>query len=1392
MINIVDFLLNPLNDFYTTKYSSYAFFGDDDIKNKYNIILIERNNFMNSNILDVPGFKEDLFSEKDINLFLNKYFPEFKDSHEYVHDLILSKFSGNKRNPKGLKLIQCLLRVASTRIFSDPEQSIMELPVNSIDSYKSLHTSKDYDNIGRFGMGFFSFLYWISNHKRKIIIDSTYMKNNTTYSYECELIWTENGLKYNIKNKKAKAKTGTTITLFCDDDPLLDENIIKINEYLDKLYFIEKIPILLNGEIINNANYSTYKKTNKVNIILNKYKISVSDTAKGIPEDILFNVLLIPTVSTKKRIAGHVNYYKANVLKTDLNYKLNIVISGVKIKTITMQSNTNEAESYQIFLPSSSKLPVARDDVIFEKNSIEIEKFEESISQILSILLNTTKNIYYFIELLKKYSEENKSVFLENCINKKIREISSEDMIFVPYTNFWLEFIKLPMLKKKYVLFDHSLIYNAELKFEEELKTFTHSSNVFKSRIVVYVNDKLASLSDESGFQSYIFISKKTKIDKYSLLRSDTLLIPKDYKMNKECKIYTESESTQNSIDILYYCLYKKTKQTFREDHFEKFILTCLDILPLPKKLFTLLASKIGNCKIKSIYGETFYTKMVKIFTPENWEDVNKTFENNNTNKICKKLLEYYVDIFPKTQFGHFRIPDIEDFVFDEINNKIEKELELFLQGNPSKTELFILNQILKRIQFSNKSLSSYDKIKGLFNYILSEQRRIISSREIHDILCAYYETQKESLFILLMDNLIVRLYNSSINYLNILNKNMSLFEEEVDENPEIFFTCKFLIEYYLSNNEQTLDYHKLDSVYLSVKELKRDLLDMQILEIAVNEGTTKPYIPAVITELIQNSLDATKSLNYENDIEIEIGFNFLSVKDYAGMDKIEEILIPFLSSKDPNDPDSVGEMGTGFFNCYRQPYTKYVKIETVKNGIKHTILAKPILEDNIVVDICYSINITKSKGSYTKIYVVFNDDINIYSSLSIEAELFCKNNLSFISSSNIYLNGKKLNNKYEKVYEEEGIGSIFIDPYQKSISRIYTNEVPFESLDKIIKNEHINTNIHINFEKESYVPVQSRNVLKFKDQNKISDFLEIGLILAVFSKYINDMLDNPDDIIDHSTSKSSIYQLIPYPNKNKYSTYKFSGSYLDRYGMSVAETISYVINLFNMKKMLDIEDLPRKTLYEKVIYKWFDGKKTSQEKEPVYSDSDFDESDYKKESNSCQELNIFTKLYFGILSKCMNEIKGLKHLNLFPDVNFAELKDDLLGYFSDDSIVLNSKIYSKTNLQNRLKRKIESDLDFEFDPILSKYFSPEIPSCTFIHELTHAILNTNHEDYSSHGTTNIRIIDPSTDSIETTGKKERHLDFEEAAIYIYRKCIDKGLLDLYIKEIEKFNQSTK
>jgi hypothetical protein len=65
-----------------------------------------------------------------------------------------------------------LIRVASQRMYTEPYRSLLEPISNSIDSYRELRGES---SIGKFGMGFFSLLWWLVNPNDQLIIESTYL-----------------------------------------------------------------------------------------------------------------------------------------------------------------------------------------------------------------------------------------------------------------------------------------------------------------------------------------------------------------------------------------------------------------------------------------------------------------------------------------------------------------------------------------------------------------------------------------------------------------------------------------------------------------------------------------------------------------------------------------------------------------------------------------------------------------------------------------------------------------------------------------------------------------------------------------------------------------------------------------------------------------------------------------------------------------------------------------------------------------------------------------------------------------------------------------------------------------------------------------------------------------
>ncbi len=224
------------------------------------------------------------------NEFFRSSYQDFYERQEALSDLtegFISNLICHQQNPRidycepiGNKIARSLIRIAATRIFSEPEQSILELPVNSLDAY-----SEGKETVGKFGLGFYSILYWLIQHPSRCL---TIVSQNWAFKIK----EVSGNLAYSFK--QINGRVGTQIILEMFDDPVSGLSYDKFLKQIDKLRFVQDHPILVNDSLLNKS-----ENGKPVEIVIYPGIISVKDYAGGISTDTLFNSLLIPSISTK-------------------------------------------------------------------------------------------------------------------------------------------------------------------------------------------------------------------------------------------------------------------------------------------------------------------------------------------------------------------------------------------------------------------------------------------------------------------------------------------------------------------------------------------------------------------------------------------------------------------------------------------------------------------------------------------------------------------------------------------------------------------------------------------------------------------------------------------------------------------------------------------------------------------------------------------------------------------------------------------------------------------------------------------------------------------------------------------------------------------------------------
>lgn len=383
-------------------------------------------------------------------------------------------------------------------------------------------------------------------------------------------------------------------------------------------------------------------------------------------------------------------------------------------------------------------------------------------------------------------------------------------------------------------------------------------------------------------------------------------------------------------------------------------------------------------------------------------------------------------------------------------------------------------------------------------------------------------------------------------------------------------FFCSSLIKHIFETQTNpafefnNVGYSKLKKFTKGIHERTPSEINLQIIQITTNAGTTKDFIPAVLTELVQNSKDAILGSKIPVSDEIDIGVTLktlnstnpntntvntantvLWVKDGVGISQehVLGLLIPFYSSKTSSDVNVVGEMGTGFFNVYRQPYTQHIEIRTNTILIVATPITtfSPKTNGMLVSDIRYEITygLQHHQGTVISIHIVnsgrdqqnntppnssngglvgFSPDPT--QDIVLSTALYSESMLGFIPV-NVRLFGKLISQKKTLFYEDEYIRGYKIQSSRKSV--VLTNGIPLSELstflartygDSPVQNEiyaAYDYGVCIDIKKGWYTPTQSRNKLVYFGKWPVKQSIPVLFDMWLYNVISEDITDNPN-----------------------------------------------------------------------------------------------------------------------------------------------------------------------------------------------------------------------------------------------------------------------------------------
>jgi hypothetical protein len=1418
------------------------------------------NKFNDDDKKELIKIKES-FEIKDINKYfieymenLNDYIHLNKASNDIPNNIKVCEFVCRSYNTDcsyhGFQISNALIKVASTRIFAEPEQSIMELPVNSIDSYSQMNGKH---TVGKFGMGFFSIIYWLVDKQSRFLNILSRTKED---SFFIELTWKNNELNFNNRGNaiiplinniainyistvnpnsgyneifKYQNHTGTFIDLDCSKNPLTHDNILSIKTHLYRLFQIKNGNIYIvdldnnkpNIEIINKTRYDI--NNGNVLIFISVNGIKIMDNASGISKDTLYKSLLVPSSSTKKRnIAFLEDVDLPYIMNDGASTSLYIIVNGVTIVSINLKT---KGPRYIINLPTNSKLPVSRDDIIYEK--YESNYFEQQVNT----LIEEHESIIDIFSLLDEYTKRNTQQTLFECVLRIKNKLSNRtDVIFIPDKPIY-HIIKRNFQDIKFIFHPHPELYRTEEQLSKLLDPISSKDIFWMKNVVFFDFGNELEMFESGGLSKYIFVNTRysnkheqyisniiTQTDKTLLFPADVkynigffkgcyyeddkcienkLLLNEDFVLMLNTVLMTLEGKTQNlSIDDIFSIKFKN-KLTYKK----KILFTYGNLfysinkdIPKTLKILQTFNSKISEIKFDFTYGEdgninfniTHMTPISSSVKHNSNKELNET-QKNILIEISYNLMYFYIDVMNENcnrSGGSYWFPNFKYFYpmklgIENLDDKFKHEIFEGLSKCKTSEEYFIFLKMMN-IFISNLAVSTLKDLDGLHSHLLLEIRRSMPNIELYKIIKEYVTPYSGNNFELYIQNPIqnsLNLYYSIMNNSYIRDKNL----DTIGGNTFTFST-KSLIQYVYTHTIDDNLTRLLNVLNHDYKTFNYENTKLQIVEIAVNEGTTKTFIQSVLTETIQNSIDAIRTTKSIDKIDIIIDDESVSVKDYVGFDNIKvflALLIPFYSSKDTNDPNVTGEMGTGFFNVFRQPWTQSVKINTSLNGISTNIIAIPIVKNNLVHDVEYIVTRAKTnQENHTEIIIILNDDLEMRTQTLTDAKLFVNNFIGLIPGITFTLNGELKEKHNEIVYETE-IGTVIYTNVIITESYVFTNGVPFITLNKFINNfDGIITNFSkfcsnqmiINFKKNLYTPSQSRTNINISNENKIKliKFLNNAMYIVCLTKYINKIYSN--EIIYGTLSTTNIHQLYIFGvSKEAFEIYK-----LDK-NVNVKDKFKSIVdsvpkNKLTLKYMLS--KLDDKNIVDKAIIRYISNKDFKNKEENSKNGIEIIITDFT-------ELQPFINIYWDILKKLTdnNTIKLTNKINTVPPtLKIGNINDGVLGYYNkgNNIVVLNSYNYNRNKIVDKIKYfKLKYKLtpkevacEMRMDDTMKEIFNPCIPCTTLIHELCHAVLSEEHEG-NSHGQTTAKI-------------DGEFLMFEDLASSIYKLMVENNIFDRF------------
>jgi len=1232
--------------------------------------------------------------------------------------------------PLSRKIATSLIRIAATRVFADPTQGILELPVNSIDAYHVLNGQKE--RVGKFGLGFFSILYWVvMNPQRTLLIDSTYLDpNGKLIRWEGQFNQTDQGLVIYLRYSSPGPSTGTTILLHS----LTNLPVKKFQSQLNKLVNVTSVNIYLisgkNSKVLNTPG----ENKSTILITLEPNQAKVVDWATGISLETLFGSLLIPSISTKQiqtvQVKPSIN--PLTRFTPNSQEEFNILVGEIIVfKTAYSSPVSGLAVSIQMNI--QTPLPISRDDILLSVDWVK-EEFILNVKHLLrEALQNPTLYPLALFRALKTYQ----SPYLGNTLIEDLQKSLQDEWILVPYKDISLYQV---VTSQNLVGIDGSLHFQTE---DRLLQISGWETNVFYGKYVRWIPTTLGVKASPGGSSRLLFLSEeyRTQRDTWkadlAVALGELYLLPYQYtssqRQNQLFKDAIRNIREPELQDIMFNLLLQQEGlRTYYDvnDNVKQLTWSLLEVYRISPNLFRDISAIYTGYMLRlrppEAYGEqkprllTSYRRQTIKVPSKDLPKFEAFIREILTEIITPAIRLNDLMLFPLLEPA-FNFAGSDQILFDLAETGLEysflKLLKIELTGNEAKALLEYWRYFLR-----NPTRESI-----IWNRIVSHYGRDFEAS------------------IGIISRLYITMYRSTQNFVRTL----PLIPELVQPSEKAYrFSLTGLLRYVFQN---PIDPDRFLS-YLPLIPNYETGTDLQVLEIAINEGTTKPPIQAAVTETYQNSLDAIRMAGTGNiSIKINRSENMVRYRIYDPVGISEtgllSLSIPFLSTKTPSELIT-GEMGSGFFNVYRRAVRVVIQTGRV------FFIDTPLEKNGRIVDInreAFLFDEPKIEGTLIDIYWNFEHLAEDLTELTSYLR-------TVIPLSGPYTLNDQVISIQKELLLQLGPFTMYVTN-EAMPSYILTKDVPFNELVPYFQHllpvyiqESLLTGLIMNISHGGYTPVQSRTKISLSNEKEVVSFLQMVSYLQILRR----QYDNPkEDILFGYNSKASAIQVLPYKSNVIWDRATFVQNFAFPGNVSLTEAIIALADLTNANpittKPEEVQAYFNKYLplpfLQMIIREWFMSKS--------YQEANNEEK-ARKGKPADPRLVKFSQAYLQVYWESLVAL-GITSSPV-PGLTWEDINPSITGYYDprNHSIILN------TYYQVPLPLKLNPDSLLEFlRNAGQELFGYQIPASVMVHELTHAWIGTEHR--GAH-----------TDII-LGGEK---LTFDQASNTIFKKVLERNFIE--------------